>query len=58
MIAHAPIPQPVIRAREIHRQVHIPLISQALDIHPTPATAKSKLVFEKMRTGLARRMRR
>ena len=58
MIAHAPIPQPVIRAREIHRQVRIPRISEALDIHLTPATSKSKQTFEKIRAGLALRLRK
>lgn len=57
MTTPAPLPQTAIRAREIHRQVRIPRISEALDIHPTTATAKSKQTFEKIRAGLARRMK-
>lgn len=51
------IPVPVLRAREIHRQVRIPKISAVLDLGAVPHDLKSRLTFQKMRVGFERRMR-
>lgn len=51
------IPIPVLRARETHRQVRIPKVSEALDLYAIQITAKSRAVFEKVRVGLSRRIR-
>lgn len=52
------IPQPVLRAREIHRKLRIQKVSEAIDLHVVLHTAKSRRVFEKLRNGFERRLRR
>lgn len=50
-------PETVLRAREIHRQVRIPRVSEALDLVAVLSSAKSKRVFEKMRAGFERKLK-
>lgn len=52
-----PVPAPVLRAREIHRQVRIPRVTEALDLVAVLRSAKANAVFEKLRDGFARRLK-
>lgn len=52
-----PLPAPVLRAREIHRQVRIPRVAEAIDLVVVLRSAKANVVFEKIRDGLARRLK-
>lgn len=52
------IPAPVLRAREIHRQLRVPKVSEVLDLRAVVRAEKSRRVFEKLRIGLERRLRK
>ena len=51
------LPEPVLRAREIHKQVRIPRISTALDLQAVHPNFKSRIIAEKLRNGLRNRMK-
>ena len=59
MSNRAQLPEPVLRAREIHRANvrRIPKVSYAVDLHMIPATAKARQIAERVRAGLARRLK-